>query len=66
MHSAKPIKRSTNSLPSVTLNKEGNCFLSNTLCRTLSKDFADCHLISKDKWPSRPQVTVTAFAECPH
>jgi hypothetical protein len=34
--------------------------LLNTFCRTLDKDFTECHLVlSKEKSPSRRQVTVT-------
>jgi hypothetical protein len=66
-HSAKHIKHSANTLPSVTLGKERsvNCTsatasLPSTFCRALGKDFAECHLVlGKEKSPSRRQVTVT-------
>jgi hypothetical protein len=66
-HSAKPRKHSAKCLSSVTLGKErsANCTsatasLPSTFCRTLGKDFAECHLVlGKEKSSSRRQVTVT-------
>jgi hypothetical protein len=61
------LKHTAKALPSVTLGKErsANCTsatasLPSTFCRALGKDFAECHLaLSKEKSPSRRQVTVT-------
>jgi hypothetical protein len=65
-HSAKPRKHSANTLSSVTLGKErsANCTsatasLPSTFCRTLGKEFAECHLVlGKEKSPSWRQVTM--------
>jgi hypothetical protein len=66
-HTAKANLHSANALPSLTLGKERsvNCTsattsLPSTICRALGKDFAECQMtLSKEKSPSRRQVTVT-------
>jgi hypothetical protein len=66
-HSAKPKQHSTIFLLDITLDKEVllNCTsatacLPSTFYQTFGKDFIKCRLIfSKEKSPSRQQVTVT-------
>jgi hypothetical protein len=73
-HSTKPERHSTNALSSVTLDKESsaNCTstttsLPSTFYRALDKDFAECHLLlSKEKSPSRRQVTATESMRSAH